>query len=66
MNPGCVAKAVYSAIPNVLDKLLLAYRAPLVKHQIFQDSRFLACQRQGTAFYGGDAGFGVKAEFSTG
>jgi len=66
MNTGCVAKAVHTAIPNVLDKLLLAYRAPLVKHQVFQDSRFFARERQRFAAYGSDARLGVKAELSAG
>ena len=66
MNAGCVAKAVHAAIPNVLDKLLLTYRTPLIKHQVFQDSRFLARKRQSLAVHGSDARLGVKAELSAG
>ncbi|MCI5784897.1 MAG: hypothetical protein SOR45_05870 [Collinsella bouchesdurhonensis] len=50
----------------MLDKLFLAHWASLVEHQVFQDSRFLARERQSLTAGGGDARLGVKAELSTG
>ena len=66
MNAGCVAKAVDATVPYMLDKLFLAHWASLVEHEVFQDSRFLARERQGLTAGGGDARLGVKAELSAG
>ena len=42
VHAGRVAKAVDAAVPYMLDKLFLAHRPPLVKHQVFQDAGLLA------------------------
>ena len=55
MYPDGVAEAVYAVVPDVVYQLLLAHRPPLMHHQIFQNARLLAGQRQGLPVDAGGA-----------
>ena len=62
MHPDGVTEAVHTAVPDVLDELLLTDRAALMQQQIFQYAALLPRQGKGLAVHGGNAAAGVEVE----
>ena len=64
MNTNRIAETVHAAVPHMFNELFLTYGSALMQHQIFQYTRFLACQIDCNAVRCCNPTFGIICNFS--